>query len=880
MLVFHSSAADSPRPRRRRPRCGVGPAAARLVVVALAAAALSPAVRAQPTAAAGAPELWPEGQRAFLQDGPGLLLTPEERAELVSADDGDREELVLGFMSSDPDPSTPINELAEGIERRRQLVRSEFLSPRDVRAQLLFLNGAPSERLLIDCGLTFKPLEIWRWPARPGGPGSGPGRAVVYRPNPDQPYRLWLPLDSKRVLYTSEMEYYLDQADELGARLRGPRFDVATCDETKVVDEATGVRGLRDYLEDRPAQADFARWLEPPDDLAAWSRAAAVTAVPEPPPRLAVDGVEMLFPARKNQRLVTRALIRLPAGSGVELDENAAGEPELRLAVDGVIELDGEVFEDFRVRFRQSRSEDEEEVAPIVLALERPLRPERAYVLRLRIADEVGGGETQLAAGFAAPAEPVPVDEPEIGDAVITALEADIGGAPIAGADSLVLVPPAVDVVLGLWRAEALVTGERIRKVTFLVDGRPQLTSGRRPFSVEVRLAEVPVEQVVRAEGYDAADQLVAADEVVINQTRGAFAVRITEPGRGFSGFGTVPVAAEVVVPEERRVERVEFRLNDVEVATRERPPWTAQVVIEPTGANEITYVSVVATLDDGRTAEAVRFVNAPQFLEEVEVDLVELYASVTDRTGRLVRGLGEEQFEVFEDGRRQRIAKFELVEDLPLTVGVTIDTSGSMFKALGEAQRAGKEFLARVMRPSDRCFVVGFSESPLILMPPSDDAKACSGGLDELVPYGYTSLHDAVVTSLYYFRGFRGQRALILLSDGDDTSSSISFASALEYARRSGVSIYSIGLEVGAVAVSVRSKLKQLAEDTGGRAFFIRSADELETVYGEIEEELRSRYLIAYNSDNTSGSDQFREIEVKVEGRGLEARTVRGYYP
>jgi VWFA-related protein len=464
----------------------------------------------------------------------------------------------------------------------------------------------------------------------------------------------------------------------------------------------------------------------------------------------------------------------------------------------------------------------------------------------------------------------------------------------IAGADSLLLVPPAGEVILGLWRAEALVTGERIARVSFLVDGEPQLTVGRRPFSVEVRLAEVPKEQVVRAEGYDAAGELVAADEVVINQPRGAFAVSIVEPARGFTGSGPVTVRAEVVVPEDRRVAQVEFRLDDRPVAVLERAPWAATIEVPPPVADAVTYVTAVARLDDGRTVETVRFLNAPALLEQVDVNLVELYTTVVDRSGRPVGGLAVDDFEVYEDGRRQEIVRFEpfegrdvaggagLEQDLarmPLTVGVAIDTSGSMVETLGEAQLAGKAFIDRILRPGDRCFVLGFADRPKLLMPPTDDAAACTAGLEDLVPWGFTTLHDAIVTSLYAFRGFRGQRALVVLSDGDDTASSVTYPAAIEFAHRSGVAIYAVGIGVGGPLSGVRGKLKELAEDTGGRVFFIRRAEELESVYDEIERELRSRYLIAYYSDRPEGEGEFREIEVKVKPRGLEARTIRGYY-
>ena len=125
-----------------------------------------------------------------------------------------------------------------------------------------------------------------------------------------------------------------------------------------------------------------------------------------------------------------------------------------------------------------------------------------------------------------------------------------------------------------------------------------------------------------------------------------------------------------------------------------------------------------------------------------------------------------------------------------------------------------------------------------------------------------------------------RGQRALILLSDGRDEISRFTFEDTLEYARRAGVSIYSIGLELGKKLGDAKRKLTKLAEETGGRSFFVNNAAELPAIYVAIQRELRSRYYLAYQSANASTQDDFRTIEVKVKGSGLEAKTLRGYYP
>jgi len=245
------------------------------------------------------------------------------------------------------------------------------------------------------------------------------------------------------------------------------------------------------------------------------------------------------------------------------------------------------------------------------------------------------------------------------------------------------------------------------------------------------------------------------------------------------------------------------------------------------------------------------------------------------------VRGLTAQDFEVLESGKPQKLAKFELVENLPLTLGILIDTSGSMASSLGEAERAAGSFLERLItRPGDRCFTLTFSDEPVLRMPLTDDVRAAVNSISKLQATGSTSVHDALVHSLYYFRGTRGQKALVLLSDGDDNTSQLTFDEALEYARRTGVAIYTIGLNISGASLGIRSKLNHLSEATGGRVFYVKKAAELAAVYAEIERELRSRYLLAFQSEQTAAQGGFRQIDVKVKKPGLKARAARGYYP
>ena len=841
-------------------------------------------VLAQTPAAPTDPTLWPEAQRAFFQDGPGLLLTLDQRETFLALDEAGRDAYIGEMLGRDPIPETPANELVEGIARRRRLVaaESQTLLPLDARAQLLFLRGRPAERVVLDCAAIFKPMEIWSYPGDDGTMKD----LVVYQPSSGEPFILWLPIDSKRALYISEAEYWLDQAESEGHRVK--RIDRFFCKDSSRVDKATGMDGiqrkqtgettvsrwdLRGRSEDTIHDFRWARpreraaFLAAPADLATWARAAAATPLPPEPVALKPGEAAVDFPYWQGQRLTVRVLIPLLSPEGMETVD-VDGKPRVRLALDGVLDSGGAVFETFRLRYQLPAPGE----APPAMLFERALRPGQSFVLRLRLRDETSGAVAAIARGFRVPGA---IQTLLPAAATASAVGGETVRTGVVGKDTLLLVPAPTEVVLNTWEAQTVVTGDRIAKVVFLVDGQAQLSRTRPPYAADVRLATFPREQVVRAEGYDAGGTLVAWDQVVLNQARGGFRVLITDPRRGTRSSGKVLAHAEVVVPEDHKVAEVEFRVNDRKVVSLTHAPWQTEVQVPE---EDLAWVSVVAILDDGTRAEDVRFLRAPANLSEVEVDLVELYATVLDGGGHPVQGLPATDFEVREGGRPQKLTRFEQVGNLPLSLGIAVDTSFSMASSLTEAHRAAAGFVKHLVTPRDRCFTLSFSSRPVLLMPPVDDAEAVGLSLEGLKAYGRTALYDAVLASLYYFRAQHGQRALVILTDGADTFSHATWEDALGYARRSGVAIYTIGLGLKMSERSAKNKLIELADVTGGRAFFIDKADELATAYGQIEAELRSRYYLAYQSDRLADKDGFRDIEVRTK-KG-KARVSRGVYP
>lgn len=828
--------------------------------------------------AAAAPPTLSDDQRAFFFEGAGWLLPDDERDVELAKDEAARAEFIANFAER---AGVSREDWEGALARRHHLARSEFLSPLDIRYRLLFVNGPPTERLIVDCGQVFVPLEIWSW--RPPGAKEDDDReaVVVYQSGPGLPWRLWLPFDGKRPLYLDDMGYLMDQWYEGNGRLfRAQRFDLQLCQKTYRVDFVTGVRGTRDPQPNRPSAAHYRRFLTPQKGIATWVQQALSSPLPEFQP-LPIEGLVVQFPRRQNQRIVTRFTVNVPPEANLQAtaatsDGSEPGPLEHRLVIQGVIEQGGRIFENFRVRFLSPAPE-----TPVRRALvtERSLRPGERFVVRMEIKDEISGARAFLDRGFLVPVSPEAVVDPPVPEEAMVALEDNLEAKRVPGADSLLLVPPTDDVILSVWRAQALVSGERIVKVAFAVDGKTQLTDTALPFEAEIRLAQFPVEQVIRAEGYDAAGELVAADEVIINQPRGAFRVRITEPRRGKKVTGEVLATAEVIVPPERRIESVSFEVDGKTIETLAKPPWQAKIQVPSVG--DFSYLAVRAQLDDGLTAEDTRILRAPEggLQDEVEVELVEIYAAVTDRQNRPVRDLTQQAFRITEAGKTHTIQRFERVENLPLTVGVALDTSGSMSESIAEAQKAAKNFLTSVLKPQDRSFAVAFSTEPSLLMAPTDDAEAVVQAIERTKAYGNTALYDAVVTALYYFRGVPGQRALVVLSDGADTNSSFAYREALEFARRSGVAIYTIALKVSRLDTGARSKLTELAEETGGRSFFVNDAAELSQVYGEIEQELRTRYFLAFSPDLPDDTPAgYRPIEVSVEG-AYKVRAARGYY-
>jgi Ca-activated chloride channel family protein len=271
-------------------------------------------------------------------------------------------------------------------------------------------------------------------------------------------------------------------------------------------------------------------------------------------------------------------------------------------------------------------------------------------------------------------------------------------------------------------------------------------------------------------------------------------------------------------------------------------------------------------------------------------VDVVSMNVTVTDAARRYVTDLNREDFQVLEDGRAQRVTFFQR-SSLPLALALLIDTSASMEGNLGMAQEAAVGFV-RELGPNDLASVVDFDSRVQVRQDFTADHAALDAAIRRTTAGGSTALYNALYIALKELNktirddtlAESRRRAIIVLSDGEDTSSLVSFEEVLDLAARSDTAIYAIGLR-SQDALGLRKPmdaefvLRRFTQQTGGRAFFASDVKALSGVYSEILSELTHQYFLAYESNNVLRDGQFRRIAVRVERAGVVARARPGYY-
>ena len=308
-------------------------------------------------------------------------------------------------------------------------------------------------------------------------------------------------------------------------------------------------------------------------------------------------------------------------------------------------------------------------------------------------------------------------------------------------------------------------------------------------------------------------------------------------------------------------------------------PPPAAPAAATPPDASPGTAAPAPA-------APAGRPAQQPAF--RTGVDIVSLNLTVTDSQNHYVTDLDQNDFAVFEDGVKQDVTFFNRRQQ-PIALSLLLDSSASMEDKLPTLQTAAGNFNRR-LRPSDLAQVIDFDSRVEIRQVFTSNHDELEAAIRQTTAGGSTSLHNAIYIALKELKKIKAvseedvrRQALVVFSDGEDTSSLVSFDEVLDLAKRSETAIYTIALR----GTDTQTKgfreaefvMRTLAQETGGRAFFPAKVEDLNGVYSQIADELASQYTLGYSSKNTRRDGAYRRIVVQVARPGVTPRAKRGYY-
>lgn len=271
-----------------------------------------------------------------------------------------------------------------------------------------------------------------------------------------------------------------------------------------------------------------------------------------------------------------------------------------------------------------------------------------------------------------------------------------------------------------------------------------------------------------------------------------------------------------------------------------------------------------------------------------VNVRLVNVFTTVTDAHGAPVAGLTRDDFRVLEDGVPQTINVFDRESELPLSIALAIDTSGSTRRDMPLEITSAKKFVKTIVRPVDRLAVFQVSENVDELVSFSSDMKHIQHGIDNLIPGAGTSLYDAIFLCSEALLDRQGRKVLVLITDGGDTTSKTTYNGALRRAQEAEAIVYSI-IVVPVAADAGRNTggehaLIQISRDTGGKYYYADSVADLDSAFRQISDELRTQYLIAYYPNRRVSESPFRRIQIQLvkndpSAKSYQVRHRAGYY-
>ncbi len=317
------------------------------------------------------------------------------------------------------------------------------------------------------------------------------------------------------------------------------------------------------------------------------------------------------------------------------------------------------------------------------------------------------------------------------------------------------------------------------------------------------------------------------------------------------------------------------------------KPPWASGPSGTPKPVSHAPANSSPTGGADSGDATADRNKDQTDSTFKVNVKLVNVFVTVTDAEGAPIASLTKDNFSLKEDGDQQKIAVFSKESELPLSIVLDIDTSLSTRKDLPFELASAKRFAHAILRPEDALSLYGFNEIVTEVVPFTPDLRTIDRGIERLQLGAATALYDALYLGAQALEPRQGRKVMVVITDGGDTMSKVTYKDAVREAQQAEAIVYSI------IVVPIESSagrdtggehaLIQLSEDTGGKYFYAMSTSQLDEAFQKISDELRTQYLLAYYPSQRISDSEFRRIEVSVNGvpsaADYKVRHRSGYY-
>jgi len=403
-------------------------------------------------------------------------------------------------------------------------------------------------------------------------------------------------------------------------------------------------------------------------------------------------------------------------------------------------------------------------------------------------------------------------------------------------------------------------------KVTITLDGQKLTDALRAPYRLTVDFGPVAVQHRIVVTAWSRDSRKVQWTET-INRGLLPLSVKLKALDAAKGEF-----EATVTAPREDPIAAVELWENGQLISSATEAPYLFTVP-------SAEFVQVTAKTKSGEEAADFWSTTGEVHVESVDVREVPLFVSVVDRDGITRDDVDRSLFRIIDNDSEAKIVEFGKAFDQPISIALLLDASSSMAVAMKSATRAAQTFVQRTLRENDRCALFAIRDVPRRMQALTNDRDAVNAALKNVTPQGRTSLYDSIESALRELKDEKNRRAIVILTDGGDTTSIASFDDVEKEAKQAGIPIYVIAY-TGEGVIDTRDieRMKFLAGETGG---FVAIADDqtLQAKYGEIEKDLRAQFAIRYQVTDYAKKNEWRRVRVVLASPKLTARTIRGYF-